>query len=664
MFEEYKAKIKNRFIPIRDREHRMQTIVKNQLGSGELFEYETERESVKYYFGQGQTSVGDLKPKVVESMSELEPAKKLAADPEVVGGRRHNLRGRTKTNLLSKNHPDRLNPPRASNDPTANNSELASAQPNLSLRSSLQQSTTERIIRRGQAATTRKEEPVNNSASNRGPLIGNREDIQSQINRMQSRIVLPSMESNLHTMSKKPTLKSRNGHRRTDSEPNTPLKPLKNSPDRPEKEKKLIKEDIESEEPVSKPKNRLIPLINKLVKNAKNGVKTKLVDIPGIEDDSQGLKLSLISMPGQDSSTKDTEPSPNLGKEFRLKRTTSRVLEPSPEKKIPLQFNFDKAGDSGEAQNAKKSKSKIKIISKREAELKETDLSKEAVVSVELNHWSKKTRTKEALTPEEPTYYKAGIIKALTSSNRMSKENRPYYEQCVKTLRALWSMGTDVLFNENYRDLIKMRSESAEVLESPNRALDKPLLILDLDETLVHSVQSPELPSTHETPFVPILGQKIRFNLRPHAVEFLKNVSKLFTIYLFTASEFKYAEAILKQIDPDSRYVTRVFDRKYCSVTKKGYLVKDLRIFQESPLEKILLVDNTFYCFFCNLQAGIPISDFIEDKKDNQLPQLEAYLRFLVRSPSQAIEFNEAYFKLKAHQRCCSIEDVLFLFQA
>lgn len=663
MFEEYKAKIKNRFIPIRDREHRMQTIVKNQLGSGELFEYETERESVKYYVGQGKTSVGDLRPKVVESMSELEPANKLAADPEAVGGRRHNLRGRTKTNLLSKNHPDRLNLPRASNDPTANNSELDSAQPNLSLRSSLQQSTTERIIRRAQAAT-RKEEPVNASSTNRGLPIGNREDLQFQINRMQSRIVLPSMESNLQTMSKKPTLKSRNGHRRTDSEPNTPLKPLKNSPDRSEKEKKLIKEDMESEKSVSKPKNRLIPLINKLVKNAQNGIKTKLVDIPGIEDDSQGLKQSLISMPGQGSSTKDTEPSPNLGKEFRLKRTTSKVLDPSPEKKVPLQFNFDKAGDSGEAQDAKKSKSKIKIISKKEAELKETDLSKEALVSVELNHGSKKTRTKEEQASEEPTYYTAGIIKALTSSNRMSKENRPHYEQCVKALRALWSMGTDVLFNENYRDLIKMRSESAEVLESPNRALDKPLLILDLDETLVHSVQSPELPSTHETPFVPVLGQKIRFNLRPHAVEFLKNVSKLFTIYLFTASEFKYAEAILKQIDPDSRYVTRVFDRKYCSVTKKGYLVKDLRIFQESRLEKILLVDNTFYCFFCNLQAGIPITDFIDDKKDNQLQQLEAYLRFLVRGPSQVIEFNEAYFKLKAHQRCCSIEDILFLFQA
>lgn len=655
MFEEYKAKIRNRFIPIRDREHRTQTIIKNQMGVGSLQEFEPERESYKYYVGQGKNTVESVNPKGAISTSELDSANKLLTDPEVSVERRQHLRGRTKTNLLVKNHPDRLNLARASDDRTPN----ISAHPD-----SLQQSTTEGIIRRGQASSSRTElyarQQESPGLTKSAVRIDKREQIQNQINVMQSRIALPVMES-VQTLTQKHTLKSRKGHRRNDSEPNTPLKPVKGATNwlETERDQRGSENRREVEEPVSKPKNRLIPLINKLVKNAEKGVKTKLVDIPDMKDE---LKLSLVSMPGQGSSTKETEPSPNLPKQFRLKRSNTKDLEPKPEKQAPIVFNFEKTVDEGDVLEAKKTKSKIKILSKRDAEKKEADVSKEVGTSLEMIKPSK-SRPKEEPVEEAQTYYTAGIIKALSSTNRMSKENRPHYEQCVKALRAMWSMGTDVLYDENYLELIKLRAGSSEALESPNKALTKPLLILDLDETLIHSVQLPEVPCTHETPFIPVLGQKIRFNLRPHTIDFLRNVSKMFTIYLFTASEFKYAEAIMKILDPDTKYVTRIFDRKYCSITKRGFLVKDLRIFQESPLERIFLVDNTFYCFFCNLQAAVPITDFIDDKKDNQLPLLESYLRYLISLPSKALQFNEAHFKLKAHQKCCNVEDVLFLMK-
>jgi CTD small phosphatase-like protein 2 len=51
--------------------------------------------------------------------------------------------------------------------------------------------------------------------------------------------------------------------------------------------------------------------------------------------------------------------------------------------------------------------------------------------------------------------------------------------------------------------------------------------------------------------------------------------------------------------------------------------VKDLRIFEPSRrLEDIVIVDNAVYSFGYQLENGIPIIPFYDDKKDEELLHL------------------------------------------
>jgi carboxy-terminal domain RNA polymerase II polypeptide A small phosphatase len=71
-------------------------------------------------------------------------------------------------------------------------------------------------------------------------------------------------------------------------------------------------------------------------------------------------------------------------------------------------------------------------------------------------------------------------------------------------------------------------------------------LVLDLDETLVHSsfreVQNPDI-----TLKIDIDGQisTIYVLVRPFVTEFLKRMSKHFELVIFTASLSKYAEPLM-----------------------------------------------------------------------------------------------------------------------
>ena len=71
------------------------------------------------------------------------------------------------------------------------------------------------------------------------------------------------------------------------------------------------------------------------------------------------------------------------------------------------------------------------------------------------------------------------------------------------------------------------------------------LLILDLDETLIHSIFD---NSKADVTFT-IKGDQFRFNIRPHCLKFLERMSKHFNIYVFTASTQDYAEPIVEYLN-------------------------------------------------------------------------------------------------------------------
>lgn len=60
--------------------------------------------------------------------------------------------------------------------------------------------------------------------------------------------------------------------------------------------------------------------------------------------------------------------------------------------------------------------------------------------------------------------------------------------------------------------------------------------------------------------------------------------------------------------------------------TKNGFFIKDLRIIKNRDLKNLIIVDNLAHSFGFQIDNGIPILEFHNDKKDRELKYLVDYL--------------------------------------
>lgn len=80
---------------------------------------------------------------------------------------------------------------------------------------------------------------------------------------------------------------------------------------------------------------------------------------------------------------------------------------------------------------------------------------------------------------------------------------------------------------------------------------------------------------------------------RPLAAHFLQTVAEIFTVYIYTAGEKKYADAVLNIIDPEN-LIEKRFYRDSCK-KENGIIIKDLKHLKKSikcKREMILVDDN------------------------------------------------------------------------
>ena len=103
-------------------------------------------------------------------------------------------------------------------------------------------------------------------------------------------------------------------------------------------------------------------------------------------------------------------------------------------------------------------------------------------------------------------------------------------------------------------------------------------------------------------------------------------MSQKYEIIIFTASTQYYADAIINHIDPENKYISYVLTRKHCMQTKNGFFIKDLRIIKNRELKDMVIVDNLLHSFGLQIDNGIPILEFIDNKRDTELQFLEKYL--------------------------------------
>ena len=214
------------------------------------------------------------------------------------------------------------------------------------------------------------------------------------------------------------------------------------------------------------------------------------------------------------------------------------------------------------------------------------------------------------------------LIKALSGSKKA--KSRIFYEHFLQ--------------NAKFQTLIsslkkpsKIDLNSKYVYLPPRKTNITKTLILDLDETLIHSMfeknQASDLKIAIHLTKNSII--EISVNIRPYALSFLEEMSKIYEIVIFSSSHQSYANAILNVMDTNNKFITyRVF-RDNCVVAQDGSLMKDLRIFANRDLKDIVIVDNSMLCYGWQVENGIPIVPYFCDKEDKELVKLSGFLKEL-----------------------------------
>lgn len=61
--------------------------------------------------------------------------------------------------------------------------------------------------------------------------------------------------------------------------------------------------------------------------------------------------------------------------------------------------------------------------------------------------------------------------------------------------------------------------------------------------------------------------------------------------------------------------------------TKNGFIIKDLRIFENRDLKDMIIVDNLAHCFSYQIDNGVPLLEWQSDLSDRELKYLYGYLK-------------------------------------
>ncbi|KAL4623460.1 CTD small phosphatase-like protein isoform X2 [Arapaima gigas] len=157
----------------------------------------------------------------------------------------------------------------------------------------------------------------------------------------------------------------------------------------------------------------------------------------------------------------------------------------------------------------------------------------------------------------------------------------------------------------------------------------KKCVVIDLDETLVHSSFKPISNADFIVP-VEIDGtvHQVYVLKRPHVDEFLKKMGELFECILFTASLAKYADPVADLLDQWGVFRARLF-RESC-VFHRGNYVKDLsRLGRE--LSNVIIVDNSPASYIFHPENAVPVQSWFDDMTDTELLDLLPFFEGLSR---------------------------------
>uniref|UniRef100_A0A7E4UXU4 protein-serine/threonine phosphatase n=1 Tax=Panagrellus redivivus TaxID=6233 RepID=A0A7E4UXU4_PANRE len=165
------------------------------------------------------------------------------------------------------------------------------------------------------------------------------------------------------------------------------------------------------------------------------------------------------------------------------------------------------------------------------------------------------------------------------------------------------------------------RVEVPALLPAPSSsAPQKKTLVVDLDETLVHSSFKPVQNADFVIPVeIDNIVHQVYVLKRPYADEFLEAIGPLFECVLFTASLAKYADPVSDLLDKRRVFTSRLF-REAC-VYYEGNYIKDLDKLGRD-IRDVIIIDNSPASYAFHPRNALPCKTWFDDPHDQQLLEL------------------------------------------
>jgi carboxy-terminal domain RNA polymerase II polypeptide A small phosphatase len=189
--------------------------------------------------------------------------------------------------------------------------------------------------------------------------------------------------------------------------------------------------------------------------------------------------------------------------------------------------------------------------------------------------------------------------------------------------------------------------------EQKPKDLGKKTLVLDLDETLVHS--SFQTSGAYDL-LLPVEIEDQTWHVyvlkRPGVETFLKKMAEIYEIVIYTASLSKYADPLLDWLDPDGLWSHRLFREHWTFYN--GIFVKDLSRLDRS-LKDTIIIDNSPVSYLMHPECALPITSWYDDIEDTELYMLTPILQGMsklndIRTIIKSIVFEDKVLFNKANQ--------------
>lgn len=182
----------------------------------------------------------------------------------------------------------------------------------------------------------------------------------------------------------------------------------------------------------------------------------------------------------------------------------------------------------------------------------------------------------------------------------------------------------------------------------------RPLLVLDLDETLVHAEEFAKALAGLTPDFT--TSEYVVYK-RPHLDEFLSRMWKHYDIAVWSAAGTLYVNRVVEVVFADHKQPVFVFSgvrttRRFDHDRMEAYYIKDLKKVRKKgfDLRRVLIVDDLQLNAQRNYGNAVYVDEFNGEQDDNELLLLADYLEHLAASPNfRTVE--KRYWRVETEKR-------------